>query len=115
MMPFISFQGPVHIFNADSNLGVPRSITVTRKAGSFGFSVIASAPVIVQSAEEHGAAWVGIIFTILGTGHYLSWRGSWRRKSCSLIATKVTFQSKNRIFLFVDSVISALVFILKLL
>ncbi|KAK3703967.1 hypothetical protein QZH41_009890, partial [Actinostola sp. cb2023] len=49
--------GPVHVFNADSNLSSSRTITIRRKNGSFGFSVIGSAPVIVQCAEEHGAAW----------------------------------------------------------
>lgn len=43
-------------------MGTPRSITIARRSGSFGFSVIGSAPVIVQSAEEHGAAWVGLYY-----------------------------------------------------
>ncbi|KAL9974981.1 hypothetical protein ACROYT_G012093 [Oculina patagonica] len=48
--------GPVHVFNANLEWSVPRSITLKRSNGGYGFSVIGSAPVIIQSVEERGPA-----------------------------------------------------------
>ncbi|XP_032230110.2 rhophilin-2 isoform X1 [Nematostella vectensis] len=49
--------GPVHIFNAENTLGASRTVTIHRENGSFGFSVIGSAPMIIQSIDDQGAAW----------------------------------------------------------
>lgn len=48
--------GPVHVFNAQLAWSAPRSIELERKNGGYGFSVIGSAPVIIQSVENDGAA-----------------------------------------------------------
>ena len=49
-------QGPVNIFNADSEWSLPRSVVVVRTNGEYGFSVIGAAPVIIQSLDEKGPA-----------------------------------------------------------
>jgi len=48
--------GPVHIFNAKSHWSTPRSVQLKRRNGGYGFSVIGSAPVIIQSVEKEGSA-----------------------------------------------------------
>lgn len=48
--------GPVHIFNAKSEWSATKTVTLERRNGGYGFSVIGSAPVIVQSIEKEGAA-----------------------------------------------------------
>lgn len=44
------------MFNAKLEWSVPRSITLQRSKTGYGFSVIGSAPVIIQSVEENGPA-----------------------------------------------------------
>ena len=46
----------MHVFNANLEWSVPRSIMLKRSEGGYGFSVIGSAPVIIQSVEEKGPA-----------------------------------------------------------
>lgn len=46
----------MHVFNANLEWSAPRSITLKRSEGGYGFSVIGSAPVIIQSVEEKGPA-----------------------------------------------------------
>lgn len=57
-----SFQGPVHIFNAKSEWSATKTVTLERRNGGYGFSVIGSAPMIVQSVEKEGAA--KVIYTL---------------------------------------------------
>lgn len=63
--------GPVHVFNANLEWSVPRSITLNKSNRGYGFSVIGSAPVIIQSVEDQGPAkdagiHVGDIITSVG-------------------------------------------------
>ena len=44
------------MFNANLEWSVPRSITLNKSNRGYGFSVIGSAPVIIQSVEEQGPA-----------------------------------------------------------
>lgn len=60
-VPF-SFQGPVHIFNAKSEWSATKTVALEKRNGGYGFSVIGSAPVIVQSVEKEGAA--KVIYTL---------------------------------------------------
>ena len=44
------------MFNANLEWSVPRSVTLKKSNRGYGFSVIGSAPVIIQSVEEQGPA-----------------------------------------------------------
>ncbi|XP_068725631.1 rhophilin-2-B-like isoform X1 [Montipora capricornis] len=48
--------GPVHVFNAKLGWSAPKTIELKRRNGGYGFSVIGSAPVIIQSVENDGPA-----------------------------------------------------------
>ena len=44
------------MFNANLEWSVPRNVTLKKSNKGYGFSVIGSAPVIIQSVEEQGPA-----------------------------------------------------------
>ena len=46
----------MHVFNAKLEWSAPRNIELKRSDKGYGFSVIGSAPVIIQSVEEKGPA-----------------------------------------------------------
>lgn len=48
--------GPVHIFNAKSEWSATKTMELKRRASGYGFSVIGSAPVIIQSVDKEGSA-----------------------------------------------------------
>lgn len=48
--------GPVHVFNANLEWSAPKSVELKKTDKGYGFSVIGSAPVIIQSIEEQGPA-----------------------------------------------------------
>ena len=48
----------MHVFNASSEWSAPKCIELKRSDRGYGFSVIGSAPVIIQSVEEQGPATV---------------------------------------------------------
>ena len=50
------------MFNANLEWSVPRGITLKKSNRGYGFSVIGSAPVIIQSVEEQGPAKVCSVF-----------------------------------------------------
>ena len=52
----VKFKGPVHVFNAKLGWSAPKTIELKRRNGGYGFSVIGSAPVIIQSVENDGPA-----------------------------------------------------------
>ena len=62
---YFQLQGPVHIFNAKSEWSTPRTIELKKRESGYGFSVIGSAPVIIQSLENEGSAKVTILRNFL--------------------------------------------------
>lgn len=50
----------MHIFNARSEWSAPRRVELKRRDTGYGFSVIGSAPVIIQSVEHEGSAKVRV-------------------------------------------------------
>lgn len=55
----------MHVFNANLEWSAPKSVELKKTDKGYGFSVIGSAPVIIQSVEEQGPAKVCLISVIL--------------------------------------------------
>lgn len=56
----------MHIFNARSEWSAPRRVELKRRDTGYGFSVIGSAPVIIQSVEHEGSAKVRVSLVFRG-------------------------------------------------
>lgn len=55
----------MHVFNANLEWSAPKTVELKKTDKGYGFSVIGSAPVIIQSVEEQGPAKVCLISVIL--------------------------------------------------
>lgn len=55
----------MHVFNATLEWSAPKSVELKKTDKGYGFSVIGSAPVIIQSVEEQGPAKVCLSVILL--------------------------------------------------